>query len=83
VTWVAKVVTLFRQGEGRLPADLGEVFRHKLPTGRSDDPANDLHGRPLRFVAASDGKTFTVSSFGKDGRPGGRGLDADTEAGGE
>jgi general secretion pathway protein G len=80
VTWVAKVVALFREGEGRLPADLAELFQHRLPTGRSDDPANDLHGRPLRYEASPDGKTFAIRSLGKDGKPGGRGPDADVEA---
>ena len=77
VTWVAKVVSLFREGEGRLPKDLAEVFAARLPTGRSDDPKTDLFGHPLEYAVDAERGTFSLRSLGKDGRPGGRGADAD------
>lgn len=77
MSWVARVVTLFREGEGRLPKDLAEVFARKLPTGRSDDATKDLFAHPMTYVPAADGKGFAVGSLGRDGKAGGKGPDAD------
>ncbi|RYY47416.1 MAG: type II secretion system protein GspG [Sphingomonadales bacterium] len=40
-------------------------------------PATDGWGKPYDY--ASDGNAFTIRSLGKDGRPGGEGIDADIE----
>lgn len=40
-------------------------------------PATDGWGKPYEYV--SDGNSFTIRSLGKDGKPGGTGVDADVE----
>ena len=81
MSWTARAVGLFREGEGRLPKDLDELFARKLPTGCSaDHGAKDLFDHPLLFAPAADLKSFTVTSLGKDGKPGGSGANADVKA---
>jgi hypothetical protein len=76
---VARVVTLYRKAEGRLPKNLAEVFEHRLPTGRSTDPTTDLFAHPLVYEPAEDGRSFRILSLGRDGKRGGRHADADVE----
>jgi hypothetical protein len=48
-----------------------------LPTREDrDNRTTDAWGRPLRYVVETD-RSFTLSSLGKDGLPGGVGDDAD------
>ena len=55
----------------------------KMPTsldavdGIKPDMLVDGWGKPLEFVAGSDGRSFDIISYGRDGTEGGTGLDAD------
>ena len=82
VEWMAHVIGLFHEAEGRLPESLDEVFARKLPSGRRGDPKSDLFGNAIAYDRAEDGTSFTLTSLGKDGKPGGEGLDADARVGG-
>lgn len=77
MSWVARVIRLFREGEGHLPKDLAEVFRYRLPTGRSSDPTTDFYKHALIYKRSKNGRSFSVESLGKDGKRGGRHADAD------
>lgn len=77
-----RAATLFREGEGRLPKDLDELFARGLPTGCSaDQGSKDLFGHPMLYAPAADGRSFAVTSLGRDGKPGGAGTAADVRRG--
>jgi Type II secretion system (T2SS), protein G len=70
----------YQKAHGRLPADLtGKDFAGKLwlGAGRFDPQVGplDAWGDPLHYEVKRD--KFTVVSYGRDGRPGGLGIDAD------
>ncbi|MCU0725496.1 MAG: type II secretion system protein GspG [Planctomycetes bacterium] len=67
------------------PAADGPAWTTKVPDFRSSWPEPLAVGSAapefsLRYEASPDGKTFAILSLGKDGKPGGRGPDADVEA---
>lgn len=47
------------------------------PYIRSSDPPRDAWGRPLVYHLDTNAHSFHVCSFGRDGLPGGDGLDSD------
>lgn len=59
----------------RLPDNLSDL--PKLIDNRSESIV-DGWGRPIQYE--EDGQTVTLLSLGKDGRPGGAGLDTDIKA---
>ena len=66
-------IGLFFQRNKRLPSELSALPESEEYWNRTTDRWN----RPLRY--AIDGEdAFTLSSFGKDDKPGGAGDDADT-----
>ncbi|MBY0457808.1 MAG: type II secretion system protein GspG [Gemmataceae bacterium] len=73
---IQKAVEEHRQVTGRLPASLSEMPSLKDRHGTdADGRFVDLWGHPFRYQV--EGEDFTLCSFGRDGRPGGDGLDAD------
>jgi hypothetical protein len=73
-------VDIFKGKHGKLPADLRSPELLKIATIRGRVPVStagfvDAWGHPLEYEMGGD--KFTVSSLGRDGTPGGAGLDAD------
>jgi hypothetical protein len=71
-------VEKFRKHHGKLPADLTipEIAENATRPGTAANPGPlDGWDNPLKYELHGD--TFTVCSLGRDGRPGGVGLDAD------
>ncbi|HEX4071518.1 MAG TPA: type II secretion system protein GspG, partial [Planctomycetaceae bacterium] len=80
VTEVISAVQNFQKAHGRLPANLTDKevsAKLWLVQGRLDPKAGplDAWGHPLHYEVKGD--KFTVVSYGRDGRPGGVGIDAD------
>jgi hypothetical protein len=76
--WIEKAIQEHRQATGRLPADLAELDAGKAERRFRVNPRGqvvDAWERPYQYRA--EGDTFTLYSFGRDGRPGGEGHDAD------
>jgi hypothetical protein len=59
----------FRKAKGHLPADLKELREGEW---------NDMWNRPLHYEV--EGDSYKLYSYGRDGEPGGEGLDADMYA---
>jgi hypothetical protein len=73
-----KLVEKYRQTTGRLPAglaDLGDV-KSESPF-RLDDTGRIVDRWKNPYQSRVEGEMFTLYSFGRDGLPGGAGLDAD------
>src|SRR5579883_1536509 len=64
-----KEIEQYRARNGRLPASLADL------EGNLSEQLPDGWGRP--FVYEVDGDTYELYSLGRDGRPGGSGLDSD------
>ena len=66
-----------RKSDGRLPTSLAEVVRVEEARFGADVEGRPLDpwGRPFQYRAMGD--RFDLHSFGRDGRPGGEGSDAD------
>lgn len=80
---VQDAVKQYRERTGRLPATLDE-----LPSGAKSQHKVDNEGRlidywgnPINYVLTDD--DFEIFSYGRDGQPGGRGMDADLYLGAE
>ncbi|MBA3466682.1 MAG: type II secretion system major pseudopilin GspG [Gemmatimonadaceae bacterium] len=58
------------------PASAPTPFNWRGPYLRKAVPA-DPWGKPYQYRSSSDGAPFEVASYGRDGRPGGVGEDAD------
>ena len=77
---LADAVIHYRIDHGRLPESLDALV---VPDARGnaylrgETPPPDPWGRPYGYRSDGNGRSFTISSNGKDGRPGGEGLDAD------
>ncbi len=86
---LASAVQLFKLDNGRFPTS-GEGLAALLPPppgdlpgynpdGYMEDlPGRDPWGHPYEY--SSDGRRFTVVSYGADGNPGGDGFDADIDS---
>jgi hypothetical protein len=73
-----KAIEEYRQTTGRLPADLAELEAGKAERRFRVNPQGqvvDLWERPHQYRV--EGANFTLYSFGRDGQPGGEGLNAD------
>jgi len=71
--WALKVRILrFARANDRLPATLEEL----PPSASLGNTTNDGWGHPIVVSFAPDG-TVTLTSYGRDGVPGGTGEDAD------
>lgn len=73
-----KAVEKHRQTTGRLPANLADLEEAKGERRfRVDDAGRvvDIWGHP--YLYSAEGESFTLYSYGPDGRPGGEGRDAD------
>jgi hypothetical protein len=73
-----KAVEERRRATGRLPADLAALKAGEGERPFRVDPQGrvvDVWERPYQYRV--EGDTFALSSFGKDGQPGGEGLNAD------
>ncbi len=89
VTAIAGALKLYRLDNGAYPTtDQGLKALVEKPTtppvptswpqgGYLSTPALDGWGKPYDYK--SDGATFTIRSLGRDGKPGGEGVDADIE----
>jgi general secretion pathway protein G len=64
------------QGVAALLTDPGEGG-WKGPYVKNSNVLNDPWGHPVQYQVGQDGQSFTVTSLGRDGQPGGTGLDAD------
>lgn len=60
---------------GALPATLADLRTVEDSWVREPDELLDGWGRPLEY--STDGTHYTIASYGRDGRPGGDGLDSD------
>lgn len=70
--YLEEVIEKHRQAGGRLPATLAELKSEK---DRSPPPLVDHWKNPFQY--RPDGDAFTLFSFGRDGREGGDGRNAD------
>jgi len=87
---VAAAVEMFRSDVNRYPTDAeglsslltepGTVEGWTGPYLKSGKSLQDPWGRNLEYQMNSDGRSFTVKSLGRDGAPGGSGLDKDLTA---
>jgi len=86
---LSDAVQLFKVDNGRYPTS-GEGLGALVPPAPGDlpryNPDGYMEGVPHRdpwgnpFVYSTDGRRFTVVSFGADGSPGGEGFDADIDS---
>jgi general secretion pathway protein G len=67
------------QGIQALLADPGEAGWNG-PYVKDSKILNDPWGHPVQYQVGQDGQSFTVTSLGRDGQPGGTGLDRDLQA---
>jgi hypothetical protein len=79
VAMAIDAVQEYQKAHGKLPAALNEKeLADRLAYLNNFDPKfgpADAWGRPLHYTVK--GEKFAIVSFGRDGRPGGVGLDAD------
>jgi hypothetical protein len=68
---LANDIESYRKEVGRLPATLNDLTN--ITGGTS--LISDSWDRP--FVYSTEGTNYLIKSFGRDGKPGGRGLDCD------
>jgi len=74
-------VDFHKENTGAWPkrlTDLEAVKQHALPLNDNGEPV-DVWGRPLHYEVGEDG--YRLFSYGRDGKPGGDGEDADLFAG--
>jgi hypothetical protein len=78
--FLAKEIASYRQQTGHLPASLGDLEAVKKMTVLIDNgrPLDRWH-RPLHYEVK--GESYELYSLGRDGKPGGVGVDADLHAG--
>jgi general secretion pathway protein G len=86
----AAAVEVFKSDVGRYPtqAEGLNVLIHEPentegwtgPYIKDPKAVLDPWNNPIRYVAASDGHSFYVQSYGADGKPGGSGVDRDLRA---
>jgi general secretion pathway protein G len=75
IVHIDEAVQAFRQATGSLPkslADLGDIGLDP------DDVRFDVWGHPI--IYSEDNGSYIVRSLGRDGKPGGQGLDSDLSA---
>ncbi len=72
VTVVRNAINAFVADNGRAPSNMVEIARYR-PV---DKAWNDAWGRPLLYQVNTSGGA-SLTSLGKDGRPGGLGQDTD------
>jgi type II secretory pathway pseudopilin PulG len=77
LTQLTEEIERHRAAKGRLPDSLAELEVVRKGETRLDDAgqAADAWGNPYRYRV--EGDNYSLYSFGRDGRPGGVGLDAD------
>jgi general secretion pathway protein G len=83
VDTVATKIEMYQNDTGSLPPDLEALV--KAPGGVSgwlgpylhDKDLKDPWGHPLEYKVPGDGAAYDVISYGRDGKPGGDGVDAD------
>lgn len=68
--WTVLEIEDYQSKQEKLPASLDDVFTNPDAYSR-----RDCWDHPLVYV--TDGKTWTLTSYGADGKPGGVGLDTD------
>jgi hypothetical protein len=81
MTDVTKEIETYRAQFGKLPAslaDLGLEKKERFHLDGEDEPV-DAWNRPLHYEIKGD--SYDLYSLGRDGHPGGFGLDADLYAG--
>lgn len=71
-------IDVYRQMVGHLPAALTDLDLRTWPVDQAGVPV-DRWGWPLQYQV--NGDTYDLYSLGRDGRPGGSGLDADLHPG--
>ena len=64
----------YHESHGSYPESLADPS-FEFPYGNDSDVLKDLWNKPIQYTVESDG--FRLSSFGRDGVPGGIGLDSD------
>jgi len=65
----------YRESHGILPDNLGDIPDAHAMLQQPGEPLLDSWGNPFQY--RRDGETFELFSYGRDGKPGGVGLDAD------
>jgi hypothetical protein len=76
IAQLAGAIEMHRIETGELPASLGDL---ELAT----ELATDAWGHAYAYARSEDGSSYTLASYGSDGKPGGTGADADIEHGKE
>jgi general secretion pathway protein G len=86
---VAAGVEMFRNDVGHYPSGSQGVSALLTDPGedgwsgpylKDSKTLNDPWGHPLQYQVGQDGQGFAVKSLGRDGQPGGSGLDRDLQA---
>ncbi len=74
-------IALYREKTGSLPVRLSDLNAMRPPNVGVDEEGRPIDdwGRPLHYEVAGD--SYDLYSLGRDGLPGGYGLDADLHAG--
>jgi Type II secretion system (T2SS), protein G len=74
-------VERYKKETGKLPATLSDLdtLKDHVPMGENGKPPADSWRRPFQYQVTGD--SYDLYSLGRDGQPGGVGLDADLYAG--
>ena len=73
ISRIAQVIEDYRTQNGALPATLADIPRLR---GVPANALSDRWNRPIQYQLRDNG-TYELFSWGRDGRPGGTGFDAD------
>ena len=81
VQTLADKVSRYEMDTGTLPASLQELVQSDaqgwLGPYAKEGELKDPWNHPFEYATPGDGKPFDLLSFGKDGKPGGKSVDAD------
>lgn len=73
----AQAIDAYKEQTGTVPSSLDDLEAMEEPSLRFSDPGQRMDGWRRPFILETDGKDCLVISYGRDGKPGGAGLDHD------
>lgn len=73
----AQAIDAYKEQTGTVPSSLDDLEAMEEPSLRFSDPGQRMDGWRRPFILETDGKNCLVISYGRDGKPGGAGLDHD------
>lgn len=73
---IEQAITRYQQESNALPCSLSQLMGMESDI-HFENNGEILDGWKRPFVCSTDGTNFLVTSYGRDGKPGGKGLDCD------